>query len=181
MTSSNLIPPFPPEQDRDAFGHWLSGFTDGEGCFGIFLCQNLRRLLFYPKTNFTITLRSDDDKILRTIMSFFQCGYVNAIPAPSKEKFINAKPMSRFSISKIRDLVQIVIPHFEKYQLRAKKAVDFSLWKEAVILHWNVTKLPRPRRKNNASNPRTRWTSEKLDVLKDIIRRIRKAREFCSD
>src|SRR6185295_12914380 len=27
------IPPFPPEINRVAFGNWLSGLTDGEGCF----------------------------------------------------------------------------------------------------------------------------------------------------
>jgi hypothetical protein len=30
MVTRDPIEPFPADIDRDAFGHWLSGFTDGE-------------------------------------------------------------------------------------------------------------------------------------------------------
>ena len=33
--TKSIIPSFPAEIDRDRFGDWLSGFVDGEGCFGL--------------------------------------------------------------------------------------------------------------------------------------------------
>lgn len=43
-------------------------------------------------------------------------------------------PQKKFVINRLEDLVHVVIPHFEKYPLQAKKAKDFEIWRGIVLL-----------------------------------------------
>ena len=52
---SNSIPPFPADIDRNAFGHWFSGLTDGEGCF---YAKTVG--IHSPEVGYVLALRADD-------------------------------------------------------------------------------------------------------------------------
>lgn len=137
MAKANSIAPFPAHLDREAFGHWLSGFTDGEGCF--YLTQYHKQTRPAPSfgAGFTISLRADDLAIMKTIQSFFGCGRICEYRRdPAKQR---SKPAFRFAIYRKDDLTQIVIPHFDSHPLLAKKAIDFSIWKDAVLLMDHVS------------------------------------------
>ena len=107
----------------DGFGHWLAGFTDGEGCF-VIRFQKPK----YTKCFFSIRLRADDIDILQEIQETLGVGQIRL----SKEDGHNE--VAGWQVCAIGDLIHVLIPLFEKYPLRAKKKRDFAIWSRAVRL-----------------------------------------------
>lgn len=64
--------------------------------------------------------------ILSDLKSFFNCGNINI----DNRKFNTYK----YTVSKISDLVNIIIPHFDKYPLVGSKNLDFLDFKKALFL-----------------------------------------------
>ena len=125
--------------DCDTFGHWLSGFTDGEGSFLLSMVKSRHSPRLHARSGFVITLRADDFETLNLIQSYLQCGNVRYLPKAGSYSGKNGKPQYRFEVSKLASLSEVVIPHFTNYPLRSKKATDFSIWKEGVLLHTRVS------------------------------------------
>ena len=71
---------------------------------------------------FAIVLRQDDLDILTKIQESLQCGRI------TKSK---GGDQARFSVQNSRDIIQKIVPFFEKYKLHAKKSGDFELWATA--------------------------------------------------
>lgn len=168
--STDHIPPFPPDIDRDSFGHWLSGFTDGEGTFLIKV--NPRPRDQGMTTRFIISLRRDDRPILEAIQSYWQCGRLRDSPNYSNR---SGNPLTLLDISSVEHLHGVVVPHFRRYPLRAKKRHDFDIWEQAVNLIWDVTRRPR-RRKPTGYGSLPRWTESECDQFKALSAAIRQQR-----
>jgi hypothetical protein len=111
----------------DAFGYWLSGFTDGEGCFHGRVVPSRQKSSII--VSFSIALRADDLRILEEIRQALGVGGI--YPVPSREE--NWQPQYMYSVNDKKDLAQVIIPHFEKYPLRSKKTRDFVIWKRLVL------------------------------------------------
>ncbi len=141
--ASGILPngSFPADEDRHEFGTWLSGFTDGEGCFHLGWIVS-KRFRPNPNATFVIALRRDDEPILATIQSFWQCGrlYRSHRTMRGKKNFV-----SIYSVQRIDELARVIVPHFERFRLRAKKRLDYLIWKEAVnlIIHRDRSGLRR--------------------------------------
>ncbi len=120
--------------ERDAFGHWISGFTDGEGCFRLYLDRGI------PHAIIRIGVRSDDGNILTDIKNYWNCG---TLYFHHPHNVPNARPQTIFSCAVLKDLANIIVPHFDKYPLRAKKKRDFLLWKQGVLLLKTIRCRPR--------------------------------------
>ncbi len=157
MAASDPITPFPPDIDRDYFGAWLSGFTDGEGCFQ--LTVDKRNLV--PHANFIISLRKDDEKILQLIQSYLRCGTITFKPLRP-----TSKPLAVFSVGKITDLATIIVPHFERFPLIAKKVEDFWFWSQGVKIISTVTS--RPRQYGGPTRQLPRWTDADRNAFYDL-------------
>lgn len=119
---------------------WLiTGFTDGEGCFALFVRADKQKrknsvATYYRwQVDFAITLRGDDIDMLQKIKAYFRCGTVSL---SKKTDSLNAHNYGQagYHITAPNDLIKNVISHFEKYPLRSKKQKDFELWKEAVVI-----------------------------------------------
>lgn len=159
----------PADIGRDPFGHWLSGFTDGEGCF---------RLVHYAKrnlcsTHFQITLRADDIGVLKLIQSYFRCGGITVRKHPG------SKPLATFQVAKSRDIVHRVIPHFETYPLRAKKKRDFVIWKEAALLVYRASSR-RIRGFGNLRGTLPKWSASERSRFLELKRFLADQRQFDS-
>lgn len=105
------------------FGHWLAGFTDGEGSFdinrnphGSYACR------------FAISLRIDDLPILQEIQRATAIGKIVFV-----EKYGTSAAQARWIVNNKTDCVALV-EVFDCYPLRAKKARDFAIWREAVYV-----------------------------------------------
>lgn len=124
--------------EEDKLGFWVSGFADGESCFGIHSGKHKRGDSVNRTINFIIKLRDDDTEILYQIQKALDCGTVRGYKNPYRGE----NRACAFTVSKVSDLFEKVIPFFEKYPLRAKKRLDFAIWKKAVTLMYLVSKQP---------------------------------------
>src|SRR5262245_47081776 len=128
MARANPIPPFPEDIDRNDFGHFLSGLVAGEGYFLLYFTRNKTAIFHVPWAQFGNNLRADDRPILDLARSFWGCGRI------TKHQKKRANPAMAYRIHSVRFLNDCLIPHFERYPLRAKKTGDFLIWKEGVRL-----------------------------------------------
>lgn len=126
---------FPREYADVADGNYVSGLTDGEGCFKVTINERRGRWNFNPR--FEVGLRIDDSDILRWLIVYFGCGEFNEAP---RER----SPSGRFTVSNLRDLLGNVVPHFEAFPLRAKKQNDYRVWKEMLELQAGYYRQPWP-------------------------------------
>lgn len=124
-----------PEIDP-AFGHWLAGFIDGEGCF----CISRRNYAASRHQGFnllfTISLRGDDAAVLAEIHERLGVGHRHTRPALGA-----SKPAAEYRVVDKAGLLRIV-DVFDRFPLRAKKAADFALWREAVFHYATIRKGP---------------------------------------
>lgn len=115
----------------DAFLNWLAGFADGEGCF--FIAHNPNHGTGLVQPGFVINLRLDDTAILEECCRRIGVGRVNYPKAQRDGLRKNAKPQARWGVESVegcRRLVSI----FDAHPLRAKKARDYAIWREAVLV-----------------------------------------------
>jgi hypothetical protein len=115
-----------PVADLDAsFANWLAGFIDGEGCFTIarsthggYVCRMM------------IKVRDDDMAILEEIAHRTGIGYTSRNrPYGSTRR---ANPAAIWNVGTRADCVALVAL-LDRFPLRAKKARDYAIWREAVI------------------------------------------------
>lgn len=115
----------------DEWGNWITGFTDGEGCFLIAINENS------AWCSFKINLREDDLEILEQIQK--RLGGIGKIyhqdeSRTRNEKKINRADQYRWQVCRISDIIHVIIPLFEKYPLKTKKLNDFEIWAKAARL-----------------------------------------------
>lgn len=102
---------------------FIVGFTDGEGSWGISIIKDsTRKLGFNIIARFTIGLHANDIALLERIAAQFGVGYIH----------IGSDNLVRWQVSSIKELVNVIIPFFEKYPLISKKRADFELFKRIV-------------------------------------------------
>jgi LAGLIDADG endonuclease len=153
--------------NRDAFGNWLSGFTDGEGCFFLGLHGNL------PHASFLIAVRSDDHAVMSQIHEFW--GGIGMLKLRRPSRKAPGQPISLLRVASVADLRRVVIPHFHAYPLRAKKRRDFLVWEQGV--DW----IARMRKAFTSGYGRKRFTDERISEFLDIRDALRSQRKFESD
>lgn len=127
-----------------AFAHWLSGFSDGEACFHLkgYARKDEPTLKF--ACAFQIGLRADDLAILQQIQRYFGCGVIRPFRTKSKHPLnFKSKPRFYYNIDGVQNNLRAVVPHFDRYPLRSKKANDYVVWREAVIHLAEVGARPR--------------------------------------
>jgi LAGLIDADG endonuclease len=161
-----------PITDRDAFGHWLSGFVDGEGHFCLYHLRHKKyRHGSYMTAHFDMAVRDDDSDIIGEIREFWNAGTC-CFPKPRPGCKENGK--IRFSVSRVSDLVNTVIPHFEKYPLRAKKRRDFLVWKQGVQILADIMARPNLGHGRNGVPKTTAQERELFKALVDTLKLQRK-------
>jgi len=106
---------------------FVSGFTDAEGSFQINLRKRLNyKLGWYTLGKFRIELHKKDLELLKSIQLFFNgIGQVGVV---------STRKSAYFEVTKLNDLINIIIPHFDKYSLKSAKSIDYLLWKQCLFL-----------------------------------------------
>ncbi len=167
--TKDTIPDFPSSIDRDVFGAWLSGFVDGEGCFHLALGKGGCCLTL--KAEIIIQLRVDDAHILGLIRSFWKCGRLNNV--------VHLRGV-RLTVSRIKQLSRIVVPHFEHFPLFAKKRNDFVIWREAVMLLDKINDRPyRVRHDGRGGLPKC--SSEEHTLFVSLKQKLQDGRKLKGD
>lgn len=100
---------------------FVTGFSDAESSFIIGISKHPTCKTGWNVTpTFAICLHYKDLALLKRIQSFFLVGNI----------VINkTKGTVRFSVNSIKDIINVIIPHFMQYQLLSKKKADFELFK----------------------------------------------------
>jgi len=133
------------QQERFNLSSWISGFTDGEGCFSIAVIKNKTTKLgtqIFPE--FVITQGGKSLPALQKIKNFFDCGGI----------FINKRydnhneNLYRYCVRSLNDLDSKIIPFFENYPLQTSKFNNFLIFKKVIKLMIKKNHLNLEKRKN---------------------------------
>jgi len=114
----------------------ISNIVNQDGCFDLQFRKDTRHertnspTYYRWKVQFVVTSPKENIKVLEKIGKEFGCGTVTV-----------SKDQARFSVQKIDDIVEIVMPFFRKNLLADKKKKDFDLWSKGVnIIYSNKGK-----------------------------------------
>jgi len=102
--------------------YYVTGFTDGEGCFYVGVSYNPRyKTTYRVKAVFHIGVHIRDIALLEQIKLFFGVGTISKLGAESVQ----------FRVSGFENL-KVIINHFDKYPLLTNKQSDYLLFKQVV-------------------------------------------------
>lgn len=113
---------------------FVTGFSDAEASFQIVISSSTSTKNGWQiRGRFEICLHYNDLPLLYSIQSFFGgVGHIKLQPINRAASFV---------VTKLEDLVNIIIPHFDLYFLRSDKVRDYLLWKTCLELIVNKAHL----------------------------------------
>lgn len=115
------------EQRVDAaFGHWLAGFIDGEGCFRIQRGLANRRFPYYA-CSFSLKQRDDDRALIADIVERTGIGTLRE----DRHRSGNSKPCVLW-VADSKAHTEALAELLDRYPLRSRKLRDYLIWREAV-------------------------------------------------
>ena len=103
---------------------WIVGFVDGEGCFHVAVNQHKEMtagLQVLPE--FTVVQHKRDIQVLHALKAYFGCGVVR----------VNHGDRMAYRVRSIEHLTEIIIPFFEKHELKTKKRSDFEKFRKVLL------------------------------------------------
>ena len=99
---------------------YITGFIDGEGTFSVSF--NYRAKLntkIEVRPSFSVSQHKRSLEVLEGIYDFFKVGSI---------RFSKKDQNYKYETRSIKDIVKVVIPHFNKYPLHTSKAKDFAIF-----------------------------------------------------
>lgn len=148
----------------DAFGHWLAGFIDGEGSFSI--ARQKRNGYYTYAPNFQLKVRIDDREIVERIEREAGFGW----PCyPKRRELGNTQAQIGWGVTSKADCVRLV-ELLDRFPLRAKKARDYAIWREAVLAYAATI-----RSRNGAVSGHADWSA--LETARAELVEVRRFRE----
>ena len=131
MTSENVLSA-DNQQERLRMLHpwYVAGLVDGEGSFHIALSKDERmrsNIKVIPELH--VSQNECSKHVLEALQSFFSCGYVkvNHRNRESDQTFV-------YVVRNRNDLLEKIIPFFQKHQLHTTKEQDFNLFAQIVSM-----------------------------------------------
>lgn len=111
-----------PKNDKYMSG-LVTGFSMGEGCFAV--CKRKGKDKIYLSAEFRISLKKEDKFILYKIRNFLKCGRI----------YFSNKAVT-FAVTKLVDLVEVIIPFFDHYPMINVKKNDYEKFKIICYKMW---------------------------------------------
>jgi hypothetical protein len=139
VTSENVSRADDQQERLAEFIGWIVGFVDGEGCFSInFIRQPDRqesarlrkgyRSGYQIAHEFAVTQGESSKSSLEEIQRFFGVGSVIV-----NTRYDNhTEHLYRFVVRKRQDLLRVIIPFFERHELRTVKGENFKKFAQCV-------------------------------------------------
>lgn len=110
---------------------YITGFTEGEGCFAISICKHKTKSTKRDANLlYEIELRGDEKPILELIQKRLNCGRILML---NYDRY-GWKPHVKLMVKKQSDIFYKIIPFFKQFPLQGKKGKDFKLFCQAAEL-----------------------------------------------
>lgn len=141
---------------------YISGFVDGEGCFSVSFTKRPRFIVGWEtKPSFSVSQNHDRAEQLFIMQKHFGCGFMREGKSDRTIKY---------EVRRLDDLLEKVIPHFEKYPLLSSKQRDVeSLKAVCLIMKNNEHTKPRGIRKILPIAFRMNGSGKRRYSKKDIL------------
>jgi hypothetical protein len=134
MGSDNLVGAENQQERLIALG-WVIGFVDGEGCFSIGFVRQAGgagrrgyRTGYQVAHEFAVTQGAQSVNCLHELEEFFGVGQV----IPNRRYDDHREHLYRYVVRKRADLVERVIPFFERHPMRSSKQRNFEKFAHCV-------------------------------------------------
>ena len=153
------------KQESMDFSWYITGFTDGEGCFSISFNRRAKlKTGIEVRPSFSIGQNKHSLQVLKDINAYFGCGAI---------RFSKADQLYKYEVRSVGDLMKHIIPHFQKYPLKTSKQRDFEIFARVCELiyqskHLNATHLEEIIQQSylmNRSGKRKYTNDELLQIL----------------
>ena len=118
---------------------WVSGFTSGDGSFHLNLKKSDGILSHRVSLRYSINLNIRDAEVLKGLVSYF-----SHFNKPNTEVKVKLNPENQYvsksnntvslAITKISELMEVIIPFFEEYPIQGLKSLDFSDFKKVALM-----------------------------------------------
>ena len=107
-----------PRSSREFLSAYISGYVDGEGCFTVSIAPRATLLLGWEvRPGFSVSQNGDRAEVLHAIQSYFGCG---SIRPDRSDKTL------KWETRRLEDILDRVVPHFERFPLLSGKRYDFE-------------------------------------------------------
>jgi hypothetical protein len=107
-----------PWHSREFLSAYISGYVDGEGCFTVSIAPRPTLLVGWEvRPGFSVSQNGDRAEVLHVIASYFGCG---GIRPDRSDKTL------KWETRRLEDILDRVVPHFERYPLLSGKRYDFD-------------------------------------------------------
>jgi hypothetical protein len=107
-----------PRRSREFLSAYISGYVDGEGCFTVSISPRAKLVVGWEvRPSLSVSQNGDRAEVLRLIQRQFGCGRIR--PDRSDKTL-------KWETRRLEDLLERVIPHFERYPLLSAKRADFD-------------------------------------------------------
>ena len=109
---------------------FITGLFDAESSFVVTLLKNSKyKTGWNVQARVQIKMHEKDRALIQAIQYFL--GGIGYVSKPNKASTVE------FRVSTLKDLVNVILPHFDKYPLKTKKRTDYLLFKQIVKLMLN--------------------------------------------
>ncbi len=104
---------------------WITGFVDGEGSFYVGINKHSEMTAGYQVLpEFTVVQHERDVQLLHALKKYFGCGVVRT----------NHGDRMAYRVRGKKDLLERIIPFFEKHPLKTKKRIDFEKFRRVLLI-----------------------------------------------
>jgi len=118
-----------PALNRRNVAEYISGFVDGEGCFSVSFTKRPRFLVGWEtKPSFSVSQNYDRAQPLFIMQKYFECGFMRDGKTDNTIKY---------EVRRLDDLLEKVLPHFEKHPLLSAKQRDVESLKRICLIMKN--------------------------------------------
>jgi LAGLIDADG endonuclease len=115
---------------------WVAGFTSGDGSFHINIKESNTVLGHRVSLRFSINLNIRDIEVLKGLVTYFNDvkTFLNSVKLQEDKHVYEFKNTTNLSITKISDLINVIIPFFYKYPIQGLKSLDLADFKKVAVM-----------------------------------------------
>ena len=119
--------------------YWVAGFTSGDGSFHLNLKKSDITVSHRVSLRFSINLNIRDAEVLKGLVIYFNTLNKTSTVVKGKlnqeNQYVSKSDNTvSLAITKNSELIEIIIPFFEKYPIQGVKSLDFSDFKKVAMM-----------------------------------------------